>query len=520
MRYIIYARKSSESEDRQSLSIQSQIIEMEEIAKREKLDVVKVFQEAKSAKAPGRPVFAEMMKYIEQGKAEGILCWKIDRLARNPVDEGAIKWLLQNNTIKRIKTFDRDYNPEDNVVIASIEFSIANQYVRDLSNNVKRGLAAKVRRGEYPGNHVLGYTIDPKTKFLKIDPKIAPYIREAFQLYATKRWSIRKISDKLYEDGFRSVRGKKVNHARLQRILSNPLYCGLFEWNGEVHKGVHTPLVSKSLFEEARKSLAPASQQLTRADDHFFLFRGLALCGECGLKITAETSKGHTYYRCTKSRGTKACSQPYLREEILTEKIEEELKKIQFDDEVLELIVDAAKEKYLHLEEHESTSKEEVKKLLSEVAIRKDSLIEKYIDNSIPKSIYEKKLSEITKEESTLEERLTGRAKKSESVLADLDQIIHFVKSAHDIFQNADPHLRREVAGLISSNFAIQDRNIAYFNLNEPFSWLQEDVESVTAKMGTFEPPLGVSTKTKTAPFGTACTEWRTGRDSNPRPLA
>lgn len=163
MEYVIYARKSTESEDRQTLSIQSQIIEMQEIAKHENLDIVKIFQESKSAKAPGRPVFSEMLEFIKKGKADGILCWKIDRLARNPVDEGLIKWMLQNNTIQQIKTFERDYNPDDNVVIASIEFSMANQYIRDLSRNVKRGLAEKVRRGEYPGSPPLGYASNPKT---------------------------------------------------------------------------------------------------------------------------------------------------------------------------------------------------------------------------------------------------------------------------------------------------------------------------------------------------------------------
>jgi site-specific DNA recombinase len=519
MNYIIYARKSSESEDRQSLSIQSQIIEMQEIAKREKLHVVKIFQESKSAKAPGRPIFAEMIQFIQSGKAEGILCWKIDRLARNPVDEGTIKWFLQNNTIKRITTFDRDYNPEDNVVIASIEFSMANQYVRDLSNNVKRGLAAKVRRGEYPGNHVLGYTIDPKTKLLKINRKIAPYIKQAFELYATKHWSVRKICDKLYADGFRSVRGQKVNHARLHRILTNPLYCGLFEWNKEVHKGVHPPLISRALYDEAQKNLYP-ERYLKIEAGRFFLFRGLAVCGECGLKITAEVKKGHTYYRCTKSRGVEQCSQPYLREEAFIEKIGEELKKIQFDDEVLGLIRDAAKEKYIHLQQNDSFSKKEVQKLLAEVLARKDSLVEKYIDNTIPKSIYEKKLSEIVKEESLLEERLSGKIRYDESVLQDLDQIVHFVKNAHDIFQKGTPTIQREVVSLLSSNLGVRDRKIAYFNLNEPFSWLVEDVSVLSAQNETFEPPKRVLNKRKTAPVGTACSDVRIGRDSNPRPLA
>ena len=219
LRYVLYARKSSESEDRQALSIQSQMYEMKEVAKREKLKIVKIFQESKSAKAPGRPIFGEMMKLIQSKKAEGILCWKIDRLARNPVDEGLIKWLLQNEVIKNIKTFERDYFPEDNVVIASIEFGMANEYIRALSRNVKRGLAEKVRRGEYPCKAPIGFINDHKARKLILDAERWQYIKRAFWLYSTGLYSVESISKKLYNEGFRSSTGKIVYHSGIHKIL-------------------------------------------------------------------------------------------------------------------------------------------------------------------------------------------------------------------------------------------------------------------------------------------------------------
>jgi site-specific DNA recombinase len=517
MDYIIYARKSTESEDRQSLSIQSQIIEMLEIAKREGVRVVKIFQESKSAKAPGRPIFAEMMKFIEQGKAKGILCWKIDRLARNPVDEGMVKWMLQNKTIECIKTFDRDYNPDDNVVIASIEFSMANQYIRDLSKNVKRGFAEKVRRGEYPGCQSLGYNHDPKTKILQINPTTAPYVKTAYELYATKQWSILKIVDKLYEDGLRSRNGKKLGKSRLHRILSNPLYCGLFEWKGQVHKGVHTPIISKRLFDEAQEKLFP-ERYLTRKTKRQFLFRGLALCGECGLKITAEIKKGHTYYRCTKSHGTQYCSQKYIREEDLIEAIGRESKKVHFDDEILDLIFEASKEKYAQMKGETTERKEELTASLDEIRKRRESLIEKFIDNAIPKEIYDRKYSESISEEADIEEKIRKFGKDSKDVIKDLETIIRFVRTAHDIFNQGDDNTKKEVASLLSSNFALKDQEIAYFNLNEPFSWLAEDASVLLPQNTTFEPALTRIDKTKTAPRGTDFFTWRERRDSDPRP--
>ncbi len=519
MNYIIYARKSTESEDRQSLSIQSQIIEMQEIAKRDGVHVVKIFQESKSAKEPGRPVFAEMIKYIQSGKAQGVLCWKIDRLARNPVDEGLVKWLLQKEVIKQIRTSDREYNPDDNVVIASIEFSMANQYIRDLSKNVKRGLAEKVRRGEYPGCQSLGYTRDPKTKLLQIDPTTAPYVCTAFELYATHHWSILRLADKLYEDGLRSRSGRKLGKSRLHRILSNPLYCGLFEWNGQVHKGVHAPLVSKRLFDEAQQKLFP-ERYLTRKTSRKFLFRGLAICGECGLKITAEIKKGHTYYRCTKSHGTQHCSQKYLREEELIKAIGKESKKVHFDDEILDLIFEASKEQLAQISGETTERKDELAASLTAVQKRRESLIEKFIDNAIPKEIYDRKYSESIDEEAGIEERLQQFGQDNGDALTDLKTIIGFVRTAHDIFNKGDDSIKKEIASLLSSNFALKDQEIAYFNLNEPFSWLAEDASVLLSQKTTFEPPLARMDKRKTASHETAFSNWRGRPDSNRRPTA
>ena len=130
--YFLYARKSTESEDQQIASIDSQIEVLVDLAKREGLEIIDVLSEAQSAKAPGRPVFNRMIERINNGEAQGIICWKLDRLARNPVDGGNISWMLQRETIKHIRTYDRGYYPTDNVLMMSVEFGMANQYVRDL----------------------------------------------------------------------------------------------------------------------------------------------------------------------------------------------------------------------------------------------------------------------------------------------------------------------------------------------------------------------------------------------------
>lgn len=154
--YFVYSRKSSEAEDRQILSIDSQISELKRFAARKGLKIATVLTEAKSAKAPGRPVFNSLMERLYRGEADGILCWKLDRLARNPVDGGAIIWAMKEHGVKIMTPFQTYSQSEDNVVWMYLEFGMAQKYVDDLSRNVKRGLRAKAESGWLPGPTPLG----------------------------------------------------------------------------------------------------------------------------------------------------------------------------------------------------------------------------------------------------------------------------------------------------------------------------------------------------------------------------
>src|SRR3989304_6699608 len=193
MCFFIYARKSTDVEDKQVLSIEAQLAELRALAKRDGLEIAQEFVEKRSAKMPGRPVFEEMVRRIERGEAQGIICWKIDRLSRNPVDSGRISGLLQQGTIQKIITHDKAYFPHDNVLLMSVEFGMANQYIRDLSVNVTRGLRQKARMGIYPSTAPLGYLNDPYTKTIVADRRKAPLVRKAFELYAKNGSRLQEI---------------------------------------------------------------------------------------------------------------------------------------------------------------------------------------------------------------------------------------------------------------------------------------------------------------------------------------
>src|SRR5882672_3661151 len=195
MNYIVYCRKSTDTEDKQVLSLESQERELIEIAEKQNLKVIKIFRESMSAKDVGRPVFNQMMKMIMSGKANGILCWKLDRLARNMIDGGLVMDLLQKSVIKEIRTYESIHLSSDNVLMLAVHFGMANQYSRDLSQNVKRGNRAKLERGEWPNHAPYGYINDKLNKTVIPDPKSFHYVRKMFELYAAGGYSLEQTAN-------------------------------------------------------------------------------------------------------------------------------------------------------------------------------------------------------------------------------------------------------------------------------------------------------------------------------------
>src|ERR1035437_6950613 len=164
IRYFIYCRKSSEDEDRQMLSIDAQLSELNAIARQGGFTVVQTLTESMSAKGPGRPIFNEMLARIDRGEANAILAWKLDRIARNFDDGGKVIGMLQRGQIQEIRTFEKTYLPTDNVLMIAVELGMANQYVRDLSVNIQRGIRERVRRGIFSGKAPLGYINEPRLR--------------------------------------------------------------------------------------------------------------------------------------------------------------------------------------------------------------------------------------------------------------------------------------------------------------------------------------------------------------------
>ena len=328
LKFFIYCRKSSEDEDRQMLSIDAQLSELNAIARQHNFAIARTLTESMSAKEPGRPVFNEMLRCIEAGEANGILAWKLDRLARNFDDGGKIIGLLQRGVIQEIRTFEKSYLPSDNVLMIAVELGMANQYVRDLSVNIQRGIREKIRRGIFCGKAPLGYYNEPRLRTIDPHPVNFSKMKRILELVATGRYSLTALQKEMAAMGLVGARTKKpLPLSSIGNILHNPFYYGVFVHKGEQHQGAHVPMISKKTFDEVQAALVAHAKPRDRRQGKGFLFLDFATCGSCGYAITAErhikkSGLRFHYYRCTHKNKKQHCEgRHFIRQEKFTEEV-------------------------------------------------------------------------------------------------------------------------------------------------------------------------------------------------------
>lgn len=313
-KYCLYARKSSESDERQAMSIDSQIKEMKDLALREGLCIAEIKQESHSAKQSAtRPIFNELLSELEEGKFNAILTWAPDRLSRNAGDLGSLVDLMDRQKLMRIRTFSQTFsnNPNEKFLLM-ILCSQAKLENDNRGINVKRGIRAKCELGWRPGTAPIGYMNRSfnGVKDIIPDPERAPIVAEIFHK-AAQGWSGRRIKQWADNIGFCNKSGIKVSLSQIYLMLNNTFYYGEFEYpegSGNIYKGAHKPLISKVLFEQIQQArIIPNSK--TPWGSKQFAFKDIFQCGTCGASITAEEKfklrvdggmNRHVYYRCTK----------------------------------------------------------------------------------------------------------------------------------------------------------------------------------------------------------------------------
>ncbi len=507
-KYFLYARKSTEDEERQVMSIEAQLAELAEFAKRENLEIVEKFIESKSAKKPGREIFNEMMHKVQESKTPvGLLAWHPDRLARNSVDGGQIIYLIDCEKIAslRFPTFWFEPTPQG-LFMLQVAFGQSKYYSDNLSENVKRGIRQKLRRGEWPSKAPLGYMNNPKTRNIEPHQVKAKIIERAFEEFSEGKYTLESLGKRLAEFGLESKNRTPLAKATIQRMLTNVAYIGLIKHGNEIYESNYQPILSRRLFEAVQKKLKERARPRHSKKRHDFPFVGLLHCGECGGMITAQWAKGkYRYYRCTKKFGS--CSQPYVGENQLAEQLQSMLQTVALRDDWAEKML---KQVEIWEKENFQSSRTFVKNLEIEQKTNQqklDKLVSAYLDGDIEKEIYLEKKEGLMKQKMSLVKQKEDFGQKRKNRVEPLREWIKSSSEAEIEKKNQSYHELKQAVEKIGTNRLLLNRKVQ-MDFSEP--WGFTALRKAQSGDAEGRSPEATSSENLT------CLEWSGMWESNP----
>lgn len=499
LNYRLYARKSTDTEDKQVQSLDDQVKFMREAAKREELHLLgEPLRESKSAKRPNaRPLFEELIQEIENGSVDGIVCWKLDRLSRNPADSGRIQQLLQDGKLKHILTAEKSYYPEDNAIVFSVEAGMSNQYIRELATNTKRGMRSKAEKGDKPGVPPIGYLNDRLKKVVIPDPERFKLIRILWDKMLTGTYSIAQLV-RIAEEELHittpvrgKTGGKPIAYSTLCVMFKNPFYAGKLPFNGEVFNGNHLAMVTQEEFDRVQQIIDPGHTTRPKDRTHEFMLRNLFKCGECGFAITAEKKfknikstgerKEYIYYHCTGKNKRTKCTQSHLHvaEDELIRQLKEKLARYTIDPGFYKLAIEA-----LAQEEDEVVNKDAAKTEAREQAIaKKQQAIAnlrrmRYSGEADDDSWYFTEMKVLENELESLQNDRNKAEYKARNWREVADEVFTFARYAKEDFDSDDLEKKRTVIVKLGEKLSLLDRTIQ-FTPNKYFVPIEKMNESL-----------------------------------------
>lgn len=463
---VLYARVSSKEQEQSGFSIPAQIKFLNDYARKEGFEVVKIFSESMTAKEEGRNEFNAMLKFLRQHKnIHHILVEKNDRLLRNESDMTTVIKTAQSSNInfhlvKDCMILNKQSKPQD-FLIFTIFSAVSAMMPRNLSGEVLKGMTEKCEEGFYPGRAPIGYKnirLSKKQGIIVVDDENAPFIKKIYELYATGAYSFKSLAIKMNELGFTPYK-KPCSKMIIEKIFNNPFYMGEFEWNGKRYFDTrHQPLISKELFyavqEQRRATGSP------RIIKHDFIYTNMIKCSICGCYLTAEIKKSkYIYYHCTGNKGGD-CKKKYLKQEHIDEFVSDTLKGLYVSPECIKLILDIIKIMYKEKNEFEENSLEQIEKQIKLYRTRLNKLYIDKLDGVIDEGFYHDRKEDWQIELDKLEIKRQTVLQGDSVFIKNAENLLELCKNAYNYYLKQNNEQKREMLNLLCSNFSYDGENL------------------------------------------------------------
>ncbi len=527
-RYVMYCRKSSESDERQVQSLPDQIVHLTKLTQQLGIQLVgQPIQESRTAKVPGRPLFNQVIQMIEDGKANGIVLLNPSRLSRNTVDTGRVIYLMDQGKLLEVVTPATTYrNVPDDKFMLNLLCSQAKLENDNKSVNVTEALRLKAERGVFPGKARPGYINNhwkPQgLRDISPHPVFFNLMRKLFDLALTGNYSVERLVVEAANLGIRSSKGgKPICKSWMYRLVRDPFYTGRFIYNDKIYKGQHPAMLTDNEFNVLQDIVDGRSKP--RLQRHDFALTGIIKCGVCKYCITAEektkkykngTIQVFKYYRCT-SKGKVKCHQPYTQVKKLEGQFASELSQLELESPFKEW---AFKELELTKEKDNNANKdsfEALKMTLDGVNKRLDNLIVLKIspDNSDGVLLSDAEFSDRKRgllfEKEQITEQLAQKDPSNTEWAEIAKDSFDFSLKAYEWFQKGDSEDKKVIFKAIGSDPILLDQNLQ-FQLRMLFVYYKKGVKTTNEEKGRLSPENG-STEQSNLNFYLKSSLWSPG---------
>jgi site-specific DNA recombinase len=445
--YYGYIRVSTARQG-EGVSLQQQKAAIEQYSQRHNLQISQWFEELETAAKAGRPLFSQMIKQLKKGSARGVIIHKIDRSARNLRDWADLGELIDAGIDVHFANESLDLNSRGGRLSADIQAVVAADYIRNLREETKKGFYGRLKQGLYPMPAPVGYLDRGQGQPKALDPKTAPLVRKAFELYATGGYNLTGLGQELARLGLRMRSGSPYLPNRLSKVLNNPFYMGLIriKRSGETYTGIHQPLISRHLFERVRRTLNGKSN--ARTIKHDFIYRRRLSCKTCGYSLVGETKKGYIYYRCQSSDCPTTC----VREEVIELAVLDRFERLRFDKDEHGFFRPKLATMHVNKAEEQGKIVAALSLQLAQMDARLNRLTDAYIDRLIEKDLFEQRKNALLIERTDLGQQL---AKWKTGTRNPADVLLNFLEradGAYFAYKLGLPEEKRDLLESVTSN--------------------------------------------------------------------
>jgi site-specific DNA recombinase len=449
-----------------------------------------------SAKSARRPELQRMLAFVAEEQVDYVIVHKIDRLARNRVDDVEISLALRKAGATLVSCTENIDETPSGALLHGIMSSIAEFYSRNLANEVNKGLIQKAKNGGTPTKAPIGYLnvrqFDEgrEIRTVEIDQERAPLVVWAFKTYATGEWTVRTLLAEATKKGLLSKPTPKrparhVAISAFHQMLKNPYYIGMVRYRGVVYPGKHAPIIDRQTFDEVQRLLEAHNFAGEKQRAHHHYLKGSIFCGKehesgaiCEARLIVTNAKSRTgriypYFICIgRQRNPSSCGQRAVLIQDVEDEILDLYRGIELSEDLKLQTEQVILEQIAELRESAGNERQQLVTRQRRALNERAKLLEAHYEGAVPLDLLKIEQERISRELNYVEERLAALELKFDIAQQNLKAALTFVASLDRAYEEADQNVKRQMNQALFTRILVSDAGDVNAELREPFHLL------------------------------------------------